>query len=172
MNNHRMCKMVFDTLSKSSIDRATLTKADSVTFEYYLGRYELHHLNFRKARELLLRCFDRCYPQAFKEKRYSAQLDLLSYRLILIFLVAASLPIGIFPSAQLLQRYSLDHIFGPIIQSVQEGNFELLSAALYGEHRGWLRYMGLWLLFQERLETLCWRVFIRKLFLILYLFYI
>jgi hypothetical protein len=66
-----MCKMMFDTLSKSTVERSALSKADRVTFEYYLGRYELHHLNFRKARELLLQCFDNCHPQAFKQKRYA-----------------------------------------------------------------------------------------------------
>lgn len=70
MNNHRMCKMVFDTLSKSSIDKTTLSKSDRVTFEYYLGRYELHHLHFRKAREQLLWCFHNCHNHAHQQKRY------------------------------------------------------------------------------------------------------
>jgi hypothetical protein len=86
------------------------------------------------------------------------------HRLIFIFLVAASLPIGIFPTSQLLRHFSLESTFNPIIQSVREGNFELLSASLYGEAREWLRYMGIWLLLQERLQTLCWRVFIRKMY--------
>src|SRR2546423_3096959 len=70
MNNHRMCKMVFDTLSKSSIDKTTLQKADRVTFEYYCGRYELHHLQFRNARRHLLYCFENCHVKAIKQRRY------------------------------------------------------------------------------------------------------
>ena len=69
MNNHRMCKMVFDTLSKSSIDKNTLQKADRVTFEYYNGRYELHHLHFRNARERLFWCFDNCHINAPKQRK-------------------------------------------------------------------------------------------------------
>lgn len=71
MNNHRMCKMVFDTLSNSSIEKSTLGKADRVTFEYYQGRYELHHLRFRKARESLLWSFNNCHVRALQQKRYS-----------------------------------------------------------------------------------------------------
>jgi hypothetical protein len=70
MNNHRMCKMVFDSLSKSSIEKSTLGKSDRVTFEYYLGRYELHHLHFRKAREQLLWCFNNCHINAPHQWRY------------------------------------------------------------------------------------------------------
>ena len=44
MNNHRMCKMVFDTLSKSSIEKSTLGKADRVTFEYYL--VDMNYITF------------------------------------------------------------------------------------------------------------------------------
>jgi hypothetical protein len=63
--------MVFDTLSKSGIEVTTLRKADRVTFEYYQGRYELHHLHFRKAREHLLYCFDNVHLQTPKQQRYT-----------------------------------------------------------------------------------------------------
>lgn len=79
------------------------------------------------------------------------------------------MPIGILPTQHLLQAYSLERIFGPLVDAVQSGNFELLSRALYGESREWLRAHGIWLLLQERLETLCWRVFIRKCFVYTYL---
>src|SRR5436305_8673659 len=85
-------------------------------------------------------------------------------RLIFIYLVAASLPIGIFPNENLLAEYGIDRIFIPIIRAVKQGNFELLSSALYGSQGEWLRYMGIWLVLQERLETLCWRVFLRKMY--------
>jgi hypothetical protein len=62
--------MVFDTLSKSSIDKSTLNKADRVTFEYYVGRYELHTLHFRKARDQLLWCLQNCHAQAHSQQRY------------------------------------------------------------------------------------------------------
>jgi hypothetical protein len=86
-------------------------------------------------------------------------------RLILIYLVAASLPIGLIPNPRLLQEFNLERIFGPVIQAIKEGNPELLSYALYGENREWFRAMGLWLIFVERLETLIWRVLIRKMYL-------
>ena len=146
-----MCKMVFDTLSKSSITISSLGKADRVTFEYYQARYELHNFHFRQARELLLRCFDSCHVNAHQQKR-----------LIFIYLVAASLPLGIFPSQSLLSAFSLQHIFSPIIQSVKEGNFELLAKAFYSDSRTWLLHMGIWVPLKERVETLVWRVFIRK----------
>jgi len=81
--------------------------------------------------------------------------------------VAASLPLGIFPSQALLAAFSLQHIFNPIIQSVKEGNFELLAKALYSDARKWLLHMGIWVPLKERLETLVWRVFIRKVYLTL-----
>ena len=178
MNNHRMCKMVFDTLSKSSIEKETLGKGDRVTFEYYLGRYELHQLHFRKARDQLLWCFNNCHIKAQQQQRslpllspsspsflFSIRLSLTNLcRLILIYLITSSLPLGIFPSPNLLNQFSLTHIFNPIIQSIKQANFELLSWAFMNDNsREWLRYMGIWIVLQERLETLCWRVFIRKM---------
>jgi len=77
MNNHRMCKMVFDTLAKSSITVSSLGKADRVTFEYYQARYELHNFHFRQARELLLRCLDTCHANAVQQKRYLLDLRVL-----------------------------------------------------------------------------------------------
>ena len=62
--------MVFDSISKSGIPKEGLSKADRVTFEYYLGRYELHHLHFRKARESLLYCFNNVHFLAYKQRRY------------------------------------------------------------------------------------------------------
>jgi hypothetical protein len=69
MNNHRLCNMVFDTLSKSSIDKGSLARGDRVTFEYYSGRYALHHLHFRKAREQLLYAFNLCHIQCPQQQR-------------------------------------------------------------------------------------------------------
>jgi nuclear mRNA export protein PCID2/THP1 len=89
--------------------------------------------------------------------------------MILIFLIAASMPIGILPTPRLLRAYALEQIFGPLVDAVRTGNFELLSRSLYGDNREWLRAHGIWLLLQERLETLCWRVFIRKCFVYTYL---
>ena len=71
MNNFRLCKMVFDTLSKSSIEKETLGRGDRVTFEYYSGRYALHHLQFRKAREQLLYAFNLCHIQCPQQQRSS-----------------------------------------------------------------------------------------------------
>lgn len=41
---------------------------------------------------------------------------------------------------------------------------ELLTYALYDDKREWFRAMGIWLMLVERLETLIWRVFIRKMY--------
>ena len=84
-----MCRMVFDTLSKSGIDKTTLGKADRVTFEYYSGRYELHNLKFRRAREHLLFAFDHCHINARKQQRSRPNLpcpQLVLYALSVRFL--------------------------------------------------------------------------------------
>lgn len=164
MNNHRMCKMVFDTLSKSNIDKNTLGKADRVTFEYYQGRYELHHLHFRKARQHLIYCFNNVHHAAYKQRRYPLPTfrPLTANRLIFIFLVSASLPIGIFPSPSLLHQFSLQQIFTPLLQSVKQGDFPTFTSVLYGPWQQWFRDLGLWLLLSERLQTILWRSFIRQ----------
>ena len=76
--------------------------------------------------------------------------------------MAASLPIGVLPSTWLLQQYSLDEIFSPLIRSIKVGDFEQFTSILYGPWREWFRDLGLWILFTERLETLVWRSFIRR----------
>ena len=100
---------------------------------------------------------------------YPTQFAVTNSRLILIYLITASLPIGLLPNPQLLQEFSLKRIFGPVIQSMRQGNFELLSYALYGESREWFRAMGIWLILVERLETLLWRVFLRKMYFLIFM---
>lgn len=99
-------------------------------------------------------------------------------RLILTYLITANLPLGIFPSPALLQKYDLQHLYQPLIKHLkvrfhlclqkradmsQDGNYRALLGHL-DDWQDWHVRKGTYLLLREKLEVLCWRNLIRKAF--------
>ncbi|KAI8449695.1 hypothetical protein BY996DRAFT_4643108 [Phakopsora pachyrhizi] len=122
-------------------------KSQLVTFYYYLGRLALYQRRLHKARESLKRSFDLCKSDSWKNRR-----------LVLIYLIAASLPLGILPDPILLQKFSLVDQFGSIVNSLRTGSWSGVKSGL-DNHREWFRFKGIYLLLREKLEVICWRNF-------------
>lgn len=103
------------------------------------------------------------------------------HRLILTYLIAASLPLGFFPSLELLQEFDLDDQFARLIDGLkvsfcrsrsrsrcsspciasQRGNFPVVLSEL-DRWQAWHLKRGNYLLLKEKLEVICWRNLARR----------
>lgn len=82
-------------------------------------------------------------------------------RLIFTYLVAASLPLGIFPTVDALEEFDLYEQFAPLVSALQLGNFSLVLDSL-SDWRDWHLSKGNYLLLREKLEVVCWRNLARR----------
>jgi len=86
--------------------------------------------------------------------------------------VATAIPIGIFPSASLLNHFGLTSKFGALIDSIKRGNIHSFYLALgvgmgiNSEARDWLTKRGVWMLLREKGEVLVWRSLLRRVALL------
>lgn len=105
LNNMRLC----DTVVKNTANvihqlETHYPKSELVTFHYYLGRLALYQRRLHDARDSLKRSFDLCKSESRKNRR-----------LILIYLIAASLPLGVLPKRTLLKEFSLEGQFDEVV---------------------------------------------------------
>ncbi|KAA1136230.1 hypothetical protein PGTUg99_008052 [Puccinia graminis f. sp. tritici] len=79
-------------------------------------------------------------------------------RLILTYLIVASLPLGILPRPILLEQFQLQNEFHEVVGSLRTGNWPGVVNGLE-KNRDWFRYKGIYILLREKLEVICWRNF-------------
>ncbi|MBW0476216.1 hypothetical protein O181_015931 [Austropuccinia psidii MF-1] len=148
LKNMRLCDTVIKNTSNVINQLEThYPKSELVTFHYYLGRMALYQRRLHKARDSLKRAFDLCKSDSWKNRR-----------LILIYLIAASLPLGILPKSALIDHFCLGVQFGRLVENLKVGNWPCVVAALDGQ-RDWFRFKGIYILLREKLEVICWRNF-------------
>lgn len=80
-------------------------------------------------------------------------------------MIAASLPLGIFPKSVLLHEFSLTRQFANIIRSMKLGDIALFRTSI-SQWRRWFARRGLWLLLKEKCEVLVWRSLIRRTYVL------
>lgn len=99
--------------------------------------------------------------------------------MILIYLIAASLPLGLFPSLPLLQEFDLDDQYSALLPalkvsppasctlrrslqgSLQLGDYNTVLSEI-NRHMSWHLKKGNYLLLKEKLEVICWRNLARR----------
>ncbi|KAA1101750.1 hypothetical protein PGT21_029147 [Puccinia graminis f. sp. tritici] len=148
LNNMRLCDTVVKNISNVLNQLEThYPKAELVTFHYYLGRLALYQRRLHKARESLKKAFDLCKTDSWRNRR-----------LILTYLIVASLPLGILPRPILLEQFQLQNEFHEVVGSLRTGNWPGVVNGLE-KNRDWFRYKGIYILLREKLEVICWRNF-------------
>lgn len=156
----RNAEQIFVNIYQNSPPLHIYPASERVTFLYYLGRFLWLNNHFHRAQVALQAAYVQCRPADIKQRR-----------LILIYMVAANLVIGRFPSTQLLQRpeaHGLAETFLPVCRAIAQGNLaafrQLLSTN--GPRAGWLEHFRIRLQLRNRGEVLVWRSLIRKTFLL------
>lgn len=165
LNNTRLCETVLGSVEnalkvnrtfarsngiKDESGEQCYSKADRVTYRYYLGRLRLFQHNIRAASTHLHWAFDNCTLRNLKNKRA-----------ILIPLVATYLILGRYPQASLLDAANLTPVFGNLTYYLKSGQ---AAAALeeLDQHMDWFRVRGLYLILKEKLQISLWRNLARK----------
>ncbi|GAC96311.1 COP9 signalosome complex subunit 12 [Pseudozyma hubeiensis SY62] len=165
LNNTRLCETVLGSVENAlKVNRlfarnngvdddsgeACYSKADRVTYRYYLGRLRLFQHNIRAASTHLRWAFDNCTLRNLQNKRS-----------ILIPLVATYLILGRYPHGSLLDAANLSPVYGRLTHYLKSGQ---ASAALneLERHMDWFRARGLYLILREKLQISLWRNLSRK----------
>ncbi|TNY24716.1 COP9 signalosome complex subunit 12 [Rhodotorula diobovata] len=154
LSNLRLCDTVLNNTQNSAARLESFPKGDRCAFLYYRGRIALYQRRLPQARNDLRRAFALCSAASWRNGR-----------LILTYLVAASLPLGFFPSLPLLQHFNLHEQYASLLQSLKRGDFRSVLAHLDAHQEFHLR-CGNYLLLREKLEVLCWRNLARRVLFI------
>ncbi|KDE08854.1 hypothetical protein MVLG_00954 [Microbotryum lychnidis-dioicae p1A1 Lamole] len=159
MHNLRLCDTILSNTSNavggSFSEERFYPKSDRVTFAYYRGRVWLYQRRLPLARNELRKALGLVEEQAWGNTR-----------LILIYLIAASLPLGILPTVHLLREYDLDDQYEGLLLALTKGNYVQVLAEL-DRHRAWHLSKGNYLLLKEKLQVICWRNLVRTTLLIM-----
>ncbi|KAI9815204.1 MAG: hypothetical protein M1832_005539 [Thelocarpon impressellum] len=154
----RLASQIFTNVSQHSPPLAVFPAAQRVTYLYYLGRFAFSNNHFTRARTALQAAYDQCHVQALKQRR-----------LILTYLISASIMLGRFPSSILLQRQEaagLAPMFRPICTAIARGDLDGFWNSLDGDNSKWFLHKGVLLPLRNRCEVLVWRSLARKTFLL------
>ncbi|GAA5837677.1 hypothetical protein JCM3766R1_000553 [Sporobolomyces carnicolor] len=157
LHNLRLCDTVLNNVKNSTanLERDGYGKADQCAFFYYRGRINLYQRRLGLAKKDLEKSLIACHTAAKKNAR-----------LILIYLVTASIPLGYFPKYDVLQHFELGDQFGPgLLEPLRKGNWSQVENHL-STHLAWHIKYGNYLLLREKLEVICWRNLARQTVLV------
>ncbi|KAG0288266.1 hypothetical protein BGZ96_007944 [Linnemannia gamsii] len=162
----RLLPTMIANISKAGVKLEQYPMSQQVAHRYYLGRYSLYQLDLRSTERHLAFAFRNCPPQ----DPHDQQANIVTYnnaRLCLIYLIAARLCIGIFPSQQLLQAYDLEIYFSTLARAIKLGDLGLLDNHLDNPQlMSWFVEKEIYFLLKEKLRVLCWRSLIRRVWLL------
>ena len=129
LSNLRLCDTVLNNTQNSAARLESFPKGDRCAFLYYRGRIALYQRRLPQARNDLRRAFALCSAASWRNGRCvshspskhatATRLTVFPRSLILTYLVAASLPLGFFPSLPLLQHFNLHEQYASLLQSLK-----------------------------------------------------
>ncbi|KAF9911797.1 hypothetical protein EC991_002099 [Linnemannia zychae] len=161
----RLLPTMIANIGKAGVKLEQYQMSQQVIHRYYLGRYALYQLDLRTTIRQLSFAFRNCPP--LDSDPEANKITFKNARLILIYLIAARLCVGIFPSHQLLKQYELDIYFATLIRAVKLGDLGLLDQHLDDPRvMGWFVKREIYFLMKEKLRVLCWRSLIRRVWLL------
>ncbi|KAF9350125.1 hypothetical protein BGX34_001390 [Mortierella sp. NVP85] len=128
LKSTRLMPTLINNIAKASVDLSQYPMSQQVTHQFYLGRYHLYQLDLRRAERELSFAF-RNRPSLTNDED-SDRIIYNNGRLMLLYLTACRLCLGLFPSEQLLHEYDLHSYFAPLITAMKSGNLNLLHQTL------------------------------------------
>lgn len=152
INKLHLCKPLIRAIDSSNL-KNDFSRAQTVTYKYYVGRKAMFDSDFKPAEEYLSYSFDHCHRSSQKNKR-----------MILIYLLPVKMLLGHMPTLQLLRKYDLMQ-FSDVTKGVREGNLLLLNEAL-SKHETFFIRCGIFLIL-EKLKIITYRNLFKKVYLLL-----
>ncbi|KAK3827784.1 MAG: hypothetical protein J3Q66DRAFT_321083 [Benniella sp.] len=161
LKSTRLMPTLINNIAKASVDLSQYPMSQQVTHQFYLGRYHLYQLDLRRAERELSFAF-RNRPSLTNDQD-SDRIIYNNGRLMLLYLTACRLCLGLFPSEQLLHEYDLHSYFAPLMTAIKTGNLNLLHQTLSTPiFVAWFVKKEIYFLLKEKLDVLCWRSLIRR----------
>ncbi|KAL1586086.1 hypothetical protein WHR41_04884 [Cladosporium halotolerans] len=158
----RNATQIFEQISGNAPPLAAYPKSQRVTYLYYLGRFLFQHNHFYRAQAALQAAYDAspAHPQCAKHRR-----------LILVYLIAANIILGRFPSTSLLSRpesHGFAERFTPLCAAIRAGDLATFHrlTALSSPHAPWFLHYRILFQLQNRCEVLAARSLVRRTFLL------
>lgn len=152
INQLHLCVPLIRTVEKFNIDE-NVSKADHVTYLYFLGRKRILDGEFKGSVECMARAFVECDKSQFKNKQ-----------LILIYLIPLRILNGVMPTAALLEKYKLTQ-FSSLVEAVMTGNLKLFTHTTNSQQIFFIR-SGIFLLV-EKLRMIAYRNLFKRVWLLL-----
>lgn len=152
INKLHLCKPLIRAIDSSNL-KNDFSRAQTVTYKYYVGRKAMFDSDFKPAEEYLSYAFDHCHRSSQKNKRR-----------ILIYLLPVKMLLGHMPTLQLLRKYDLMQ-FSDVTKGVREGNLLLLNEAL-NKHETFFIRCGIFLIL-EKLKIITFRNLFKRVYLLL-----
>lgn len=154
----RGAAQIFENIYNQSPPLARYPKSERVTYLYYLGRFAWANGHFFRAQAALQHAWDLCHERCESQAR-----------LIAVYLVAANLVCGRFPSAQLLQRVpELRQRFEPLCGAIRKGDLVTFRRLLDPDAEGnaFFTRFRIGLQLRSRCEVYVWRSSVRRAFIL------
>ncbi|KAF9511059.1 hypothetical protein BS47DRAFT_1299458, partial [Hydnum rufescens UP504] len=151
LDNIRLCDTILKNLEKQLPRLLEFPRADQTMFHFWRGRIYLTQLRIRQAHDELALAFDMCTNANYKTKR-----------IIFIYLLSTSIPLGRLPHPSLLGYFSLSTQFSPLIHATRLGDIAAYRSALSGTWRSWFARRGVWMMLKEKGEVVVWRSLVRR----------
>jgi hypothetical protein len=158
------CETIFKNIMNSSPPLHIYPASERVTYLYYLGRYHFANTNFYAAQLVLAKAYEDCHsaPKFVKQRR-----------LILIYLTAANLILGRFPTEKIYsapEAKGFRQIFAPIAESIRKGDLEAFRRITnldmtHPSAKFLIRYRIFYQI-GNYCEVLVWRSLFRRIFLL------
>ena len=158
------CETIFRNIMNSSPPLHIYPAAERVTYLYYLGRYHFANTNFYAAQLVLEKAYKDCH---------SASQFIGQRRLILIYLVAANVILGRFPTEQVYscpEAKGFRDVFAPLTRAIRKGDLEtfrrITSLDLTHPSAEFLCHYRIFYQIGNYCEVLVWRSLLRRVFLL------
>lgn len=147
------CANVFSNIHTANLKFSNYSKSEQVEYRYFLGRFYLSKEQLSRAYDHLSWAFKNCLPQTSQQ------------RIILKYLIPASMLLGRLPTIQLLQRYNLLDQYGPLVMALKSGNYAGFMLYLEGPYKGWYIDMRVMFLFRNRAPIILLRQLIYRIWI-------
>jgi tetratricopeptide (TPR) repeat protein len=156
------CEMIFNNIQNSSPPLRYYPASERVTYLYYLGRFQFACTNFYEAQLCLQKAYEDCKREFLGQRR-----------LILIYLIAANILQGRFPTRTVYTRpeaRGLRERFEPLTMAIRKGDLEsfrrITNLDLSHEHASWFSRYQIFYQLGNYCEIYVWRSVFRKVFLL------
>ena len=150
MNNTKLCKPLIRAVEGSNL-KNDYSKAQLVTYKFYLGKIELIEGNLDFAEQCFTYAHVNCHPSCYENTRK-----------VLNYLVPLKMLKGFMPSRYVIRKYNLAE-YGRIAESIRHGNIGLLQNLI---DQNQLRFVAMGIFdMMEKLTLIAYRNLFKKLYL-------